>query len=147
MAKRARYARGKWSDQRSINAIITDYKKFVGVVEAESLRIMENAAIMTLGYVLPLVPVETGALKASGRAEAIRTPKGVAALVSFGGPDNPVSPTKNAPDGIVFYAVVVNYDGSKSHEFGEDLFLEKGTMASKQEVDAYIVSELRKIKA
>lgn len=146
MARRARFARGKWSDPRSINAIITDYKKFVDVVESEAFRIMEGAAVMTLGYILPMVPVETGALKASGRAEAIKTAKGVAAVVSFGGPDNPVTPTKNAPDGIVFYAPVVNYDGTKSHEFGEDMFLEKGTLLSKQDVDAYIVSELRKIK-
>lgn len=144
--RRSRYARGKWADARSINGIITDYKQFVDVVNVEAERIMLGAAEMTLEYILPYVPVETGALKSSGKAEAIMTKKGPAAVVSFGGPNNPVEPTKNAPQGIVDYAVVVNYDGSKSHAFGEDLFLEKGMMESRDAVDAYILTELKKIK-
>lgn len=146
MARRSTFARGKWADSRSINAIITDYRAFVGVVEAETFRIMQGAADITLEYILPYVPIETGALYESGKAEAVKTAKGVAANVSFGGPDNPVTPTKNAPQGIVDYAAVVNYDSSKEHTSGEDMFLEKGMMESKAEVDAYIRGELRKIK-
>lgn len=144
--RRSTFARGKWSDARSINSILTDYRAFVGVVESECFRIMQEAADMTLEFILPLVPVETGALKASGKAEAIQTSKGVAAVISFGGPDNMVEPTKNAPTGIVDYAAVVNYDTEKAHEEGEDLFLEKGTALAKEDVDAFIMSELRKIK-
>lgn len=144
--RRAQYARGKWADARSINSIITDYKNFVDVVEEEAMRIMQGAAEITLDYVKPYVPIDTGALLESGTANAVKTSKGVAALVSFGGPENPVKPTKNAPAGIVDYAAVVNYDVTKIHAIGEDQFLEKGTLESKDEVDAYIMRELRKIK-
>lgn len=144
--RRSTFARGKWADARSINAILTDYKAFVGVVEDECERIMGEAAKIVLDYTLPLVPEETGALKASGKAEAVRTRKGVAAVVSFGGPDNVVEPTKNAPTGIVDYAAVVNYDIEKMHDSGEALFLEKGASAAKEDVDAFIMAELRKIR-
>ncbi len=146
MARRSFYAKGKWADARSINSIITDYKKFVGVVEADCERIMKGAADITLKHTMPFVPRETGALAASARAEAVKTAKGWAGIVSFGGEDYPVAPTENAPDGIVNYAVIVNYDLTKNHPVGEAMFLEKGAMASKGEVDAYIIGELKKIE-
>jgi len=144
--RRSTFARGKWADSRSINAILTDYRAFVGVVEEEVFDIMQEAAEITLSYVLPLVPVETGALYASGKAEAVRTSKGVAAVVSFGGPDNPVKATVNAPTGIVDYAPIVNYDTTKNHPHGTAMFLEKGTLAAKEEVDAYIMQRLKAIR-
>lgn len=144
MAKRVIY--GKGGKVRSINSMTTDYKRFVDVVEADTRRIMEGAAQITLNHILPLVPVETGALKESGTARAVKTKKGVAAVVTFGGKENPVSPTKNAPAGIVDYANYVNYDTSLEHIVGESLFLEKGTASAKQEVDAYIIREYRKVQ-
>lgn len=146
MARRSFVAKGKWSGNRSINAIVTDYKNFVGVVNSEVERIMQGAADMTLEATLPYVPVETGALKESGVARTIKTSKGVMAVVSFGGDNTPVKPTKNAPAGFVDYAVVVNYDTAKAHPNGEAMFLEKGSLESKSKVDAYIMNELRKIK-
>lgn len=143
MARRTYARRGAYNTASSINAIISDYRRFQGVVEAEAMRIMQEAADMTLEYILPLVPVETGALKESARAQAIKTDRGVVASVSFGGPEAQVTPTKNAPAGIVDYAAVVNYDMERS---SSPLFLEEGTMESKEEVDAYIMSELKKIK-
>lgn len=143
MARRTAYRRGAYNTKSSINMIISDYRRFQGIVEEEAMRIMQNAADMTLDYILPLVPVETGALKESGRAEAIKTPRGVVASVSFGGPEAQVTPTKNAPAGIVDYAAVVNYDMERS---SSPLFLEEGTRESKEEVDAYIMSELKKIQ-
>lgn len=143
MARRSAFRRGAYNTQNSINMIISDYRRFQDVVEEEALRIMQNAADMTLDFILPLVPVETGALKESGRAEAIKTSRGVVASVSFGGPEALVTPTKNAPAGIVDYAAVVNYDTENS---SSPFFLEEGTMESKESVDAYIMSELKKIK-
>lgn len=143
MARRTAYRRGLYNTQSSINLIITDYKRFVGVVEKDTRRILQKAADMTLDSILPLVPVETGALKESGRAFVVATPNGFAANVSFGGPDAQVTPTKNAPYGIVDYAAVQNYDLERS---SSPLFLETGAQESKDEVDAYIMSELRKIK-
>lgn len=146
MAKRSFVARGKWKDNRSINGIITDYKRFVGVVEADAMRIMETAAKMTLDATLPYVPLATGALRESGRAEAVKTSKGVAAQVSFGGPNAQVTPTKHAPYGVVDYAAVVNYDLTKQYAVGGPMFLEKGALESKSAVDAFIMTELRKIQ-
>jgi hypothetical protein len=146
MARRNFVARGQFPGNRSVNTIVSDYKKFVGVVESEVFRIMQTVAEMTLEATLPFVPEQYGGLRESGRAEAIQTPKGVMARVSFGGVDAPVTPTPNAPTGFVNYAAIVNYDITKEHPVGESLFMEKGALNSKDEVDAYIKSELRKIK-
>ena len=146
MARRTFAARGQFPGNRSINTILSDYKRFVGVVEEEALRIMQTAAEMTLEATLPFVPVQYGGLRESGKAEAVKTPKGIVARVSFGGEDTPVTPTPNAPQGYVNYAAVVNYDLEKHHNVGEAMFLEKGAFHSKQEVDEYIKSELRKVK-
>jgi hypothetical protein len=149
MARRAFFAKGKWNGgkgNRSINGIITDYKAFKGIVDAECERIMQRAADITLEHVKPYVPVETGALLESGRATVVKTAKGVAALVSFGGPDAPVKPTKNAPTGFVDYAVVINYDTNRNGATGEPFFLETGTAEARDEVDQYIMTELRKIQ-
>ena len=116
----------------------------VGVIQSELPRIMQGAADMTLEATKPYVPVEFGGLLESGKAEAIETPRGVIARVSFGG-DTPVTPTPNAPTGFVTYAAVVNYDLEKEHRVGEAMFLEKGAFASKDEVDAYIRAELAKV--
>lgn len=145
MAQRTTFARGEFPGSRSINTVVTDYKKFVGVVEAECFRIMQTAAEMTLEQILPLVPVQYGGLKESGRAKAVRTAKGVMAQVSFGGPDAPVTPTPNAPSGIVNYAAVVNYNTEGPHASGQAFFMEEGTANSKGEVDDYIKAEIKKI--
>ena len=63
--RRSQYARGKWADARSMNSILTDYQRFKGVVEEEAMRIMQGAAEITLDYVKPYVPIETGALHVS----------------------------------------------------------------------------------
>jgi hypothetical protein len=110
------------------------------------MDIMENVAKMQLDATLPLVPRDTNALAESGRARAERTERGVIAVVSFGGEDAKVTPTKNAPDGIVRYAAIVNYDMSLKHETGEAMFLEKGAALSRADADAYIKERLRKLQ-
>lgn len=146
MARRATFARGKWTGNRSINSITTDYRAFIGVLEAEAMRIMGRAADMQLDATLPLVPMDTGALRESGRAKAIKTSKGIAALVTFGGPDAQVKPTKNAPAGVVDYAAVVNYDMNVTRSIGGPMFLENGAAEAKDAVDSFIMSELKRIK-
>lgn len=146
MVNRVSFARGAYPGTRSINTLLTDYKAFVGVVESETYRIMEQAALITLSHILPLVPVQYGGLRQSGRAIAIRTPKGIAAQVSFGGIDAPVTPTPNAPTGIVTYAAIVNYDAEREYNTGQAFFMESGTADSKDEVDAFIKKELKKVK-
>jgi hypothetical protein len=146
MVRRVSFARGQFPGTRSINTLLTDYKAFIGVVEAEAMRIMQRAAEMTLETTLPLVPVQYGGLKQSGRAQAIRTMKGVAAQVSFGGEDAPVTPTPNAPTGIVKYAAIVNYDVAREYRSGQAFFMETGAAEAKDEVDAYIKKELKKVQ-
>lgn len=146
MARRNFVARGRFPGNRSANTIVSDYKRFVGIVESEVFRIMQHAADMTLEATLPFVPIEYGGLRQSGRAEAVRTARGVVARVSFGGEDVSVGITPNTPAGVVDYAIVVNYDLTKTHTTGESMFMEKGALTSKQAVDEYIKSELKKLK-
>jgi hypothetical protein len=131
---------------RGIGLILTDYKRFKDKVDDEVETIMEGAANIVLENTIPLTPEATGALRSSGRAFAIRTLKGLAGVVTFGGPENPVTPTPNAPSGIVNYAVMVHEDLERQYAVGGPKYLERGGIVSKQEVDEYVLSELRKIK-
>jgi hypothetical protein len=146
--RRTQFARGGSGrkDVRSLNNILTDYKRFVGVVESEAKRIMQTAAQMVLDETIPLTPLDTGALRSSGRAEAVETPKGVAGVVSFGGQDYPVTPTSNAPTGIVAYAIKVHEDLERHYAVGGPKYLERGGIEAKDKVEAYVLSELKKIK-
>jgi len=150
------FTRGKTGveNPRSIAAILTDYQKFVKVTNKESKRIMFGAAEIVLKHTGPFVPVQTGALKNSGTARAIKTAKGYAAEVSYGGPNNPVPPTKNAPKGWVHYAILIHEgtgrvddDDEGESEFKREpsKFLEKGIISSKIEVDNYITNEYKKL--
>jgi hypothetical protein len=121
------------ANTRSVNALLTNYKAFKDVVDREALRIVTAAADMILETTLDYVPVDTGALQESGKAFGVMTSKGPAAFVVFGGSDNPVTPTRNAPDGIVDYAIIVHEN------------LEKGILEAQGDVDSFIKSELRKL--
>jgi hypothetical protein len=139
--RRTQFAKGGSgrTDVRSLNSILTDYKRFVGVVEEEAKRIMQHAAGMVLEATIPLTPKDTGALR------AVKTAKGVAGVVSFGGPDNPVAPTSNAPGGVVNYAIMIHEDLERAYRVGGPKYLERGGLEVKSKVDAYVMSELRKI--
>jgi hypothetical protein len=143
-----RYARGGSgkNNSRSINTILSDFKRFAGVVDEQAERIMGDAADIVLRHTLPLTPEATGALRSSGRTFTIKTGKGYAGVVTFGGPDNPVTPTPNAPTGIVNYAIMVHEDLERSYNVGGPKYLERGAMSARKEVDDYVVNELRKIK-
>ena len=130
----------------AIRSILTDYKRFANVVESKTEKILLGAAEIVLKETMPLVPYDTGALRASGRAFTRKTPKGVLAEVTFGGPDAPVAATRNAPTGIVDYAVIVHNDLEAKHAVGQALFLETGTIRSKDKIESYVRRELRKIK-
>lgn len=141
-AKGKGYSQGS-NSVRAIEGILTDYKRFIGVVESEAERILEDAAGMILDAAVANAPEETGALKESGRAGTRKNEKGqIYGYVSFGGLDAPVSPTKNAPRGIVDYAVVVHEDANHSGY----KFMEEAALQIKDDVDNYIVSELKRLK-
>lgn len=142
MARRTIVSRGGGN----ISNVLTDYRRFVNIVEDEAARIFEEAAKIVLEETKPLVPVQTGALLESGRAFSEASPRGVRGVVAFGGPENPVSPTRNAPIGIVNYAAMVHEDLDTPHIQGQAKFLEQGGIAAAGRVDSYIISELKKIE-
>ncbi len=153
MVKRSVIAGGPTGSGRdkNINLFLTDYKKFQGVVVAEMTRILQRAGEIVLERTLPHVPKDTGALRASGRVRVISTGRGrVATEVSFGGPENPVSPTENAPGGIVDYAVFVHEDmpsgQDRSYGEGGPKFLDIGGQEATPEVNSYVIAELKKLK-
>jgi hypothetical protein len=56
------------------------------------------------------VPEQTGALKESNRYGVTRQRNKWVGFASYGGPQAPVTPTVNAPNGIVDYAFIVHED-------------------------------------
>lgn len=128
---------------RSINSILSDYKAMVAAINANVASIMQEAADLTLEKIIPYVPVQYGGLLESGRADVQEGPKGIAAVVSFGGEDAPVTPTPNAPSGVVDYAVLVNEDMERS---SSPKFMERGTADAIPEVNALIVRRLKEQK-
>lgn len=133
-------------DVRSVRSVLTDYKRFMGIVEAEALRIMLGAAEIILEHTIPHTPLATGALRASGKAESYVSVRGVVGVVSFGGEHNPVTPTSNAPTGIVTYALKVHEDLERSYGVGGPKYLEIGGIEAKEAVDNYVIGEFKKIK-
>ncbi len=136
---------------KNINLFLTDYRKFQGVLVAEMTRILQRAGEIVLDHTLQHVPRDTGALRASGRVRVKSTGRARrAAEVSFGGAENPVSPTVNAPGGIVDYAVFVHEDmpsnQDRTYRQGGPKFLDIGGQEAAPEVNAYIIGELKKIK-
>lgn len=129
------------TDGGGIDAIIKDYKSFEKVTTEEMERIMEEAGDIILDVTSEFVPIDTGALLESGFSMLVETGSRVEVDVGFGGSDNPVTPTENAPDGIVFYAALVNEnpegDGFK--------FFERGIEASRDEVNAFIEQEVKEV--
>jgi len=126
---------------RALNLCLTAYNDFAKVVNAEAFRIFQGAAQIVLNHTYPFVPVQYGGLSQSGAASAEVTPKGVRGKVTFGGIDNPVTPTPNAPLGIVTYALIV-------HENAEGRgykYLEQGAESARIEYDTYIKAELAAI--
>ncbi len=135
------------SRDRTIAVLMTDYNRLTAKVNERLPGIMKGAADIILRHILPHIPIDTGALRASGKAEAIPTASGGwGAQVSFGGPDNPVTPTRNAPTGIVEYAIFVNWGGGRGNRVAHH-FIERGGQEAKREVEEFILTNLRTIKA
>ena len=64
-----------------------------------------------------LVPMDTGALAESANREFKISKNMVEGGLGYGG-NNPVTPTQNAPGGLVFYAVKVHEDQTLNHPRG-----------------------------
>ena len=131
---------------KQVSHIVSDYKAFVEATKKDTKKIMKKAADLILKKTIPYVPVDTGALRQSGTASIKENTKGVEAQVAFGGYKNPVTPTRNAPTGVVHYATVVHEDvegwAVGKYKSGQYKFLEVGAIEAKPAVDRLIKREL-----
>lgn len=98
------------------------WKQFTGAVDTQAHYAMDAIGKVVLDTSLPLTPMDTGALRNSGRFETSFDPNGQYVIVSFGG-NYRVPPTENAPAGYVFYAATVHEDNERSYRVGGPEFL------------------------
>ena len=138
------------SRDRTLTILMTPYRKLTTKINQRIPEIMKGAADIILSHILPHVPIETGALRASGKAEAVRVKSGGwAAQVSFGGPDNRVTRTKNTTEGgVVEYAIFVNWGwpGGQDPPRIAHHFMEQGGEESKREVEDFVLTNLKRIE-
>jgi hypothetical protein len=132
-------------NSRSINAAISAYKEFAEVARSDAVRILRGVGRIILDSTIPFVPLQTGALRESGRFNVERTRQGARLVISFGGGDYPVTPTENAPTGFVDYAVLVHEDLTRNYKVGGPKFLDLGIGAARTQFDQYVVDEFRKL--
>jgi len=133
--KQVRFASSKIREAGQINTLLFNFKQLEGII-GENLEVMlEDIGHIILKNALPLTPLDTGALRRSGRVITGRTNKGAPSVtVAFGGPG-------------VSYALVVHEDTTKTYrEPGTGpKFLDIGFQLSKAEIDAYISKNAKKV--
>lgn len=113
------------------NLLLTDHRRLKNVVMETAERLMLGAAQIVLRYTIPNTPIDTGALRRSGRAITRRTSSGgVGGLVIFGNEE-------------VDYASRVHEDLSMPHRVGSAKYLEIGGLQAQNEVDQYIIEGLK----
>lgn len=98
------------------------WNRFTKAVDTQATVAMEAIGETVLNTAIPLTPMDTGALRSSGRWEADVDTIGPYVVVSYGG-NYRVSPTENAPTGYVFYAATVHEDNERSYRVGGPEFL------------------------
>lgn len=100
---------------------------------------VERAGLVVLNAARSLTPIDTQALYNSARMEAQSTSKGAEGYVSYGG-NFPVAPTRNAPSGIVTYAIKIHEDVTALHRTGKAKFLEDAGNDTQTEQKAAFVA-------
>lgn len=138
MARGTRITVSGSGSSRQISSFITNYQVF-----AKSARNRAQAALREIGSTIlrntiPITPLDTGALRESGRTVVERSDKGFRVFVSFGGRDVKVTPTKNAPEGFVDYAIIVHESVDRNFRVGQAKFMEEGFRRSRAEIDGII---------
>ena len=108
---------------------LESYNNFIKIVKDETKYILKESGDLVLKNTLPLTPVDTHALRNSGRSEVEDRAQVPRVVVSFGG-DYRVPPTSNAPSGYVDYAAKVHEDLTLYHPVGGAKFLTLGGRAS-----------------
>lgn len=150
MAKRVRIeygGRGKGSVAgEAARGLLGNFRRFVDDVNAVAEGIVSEAAEIVLARAVENAPEDTGALRESGRVETEHTESGANAWVAFGG-DYSVTPTKNAPKGVVTYAAFVHEDMERSYRTGGPKYLERAISETRSQVDQFVFKELSELVA
>lgn len=139
------YVRNAGEMRNALRAITFGFRQFFDGADHEAFQAAGEAAQITMDASIPLTPLDTGALRASYRRDVERTPGGeIGAIITVGGPDNPVEPTKNAPEGIVDYAVIV-HENLENQRFrvGGPKFLQRGTTAALPKINAMLAKRMK----
>jgi hypothetical protein len=103
-------------------------------VAADMDQVAEDVGNIVLANTLPVTPMKTGALRASGRVEVQHTSNGPRALVKFG-------------DSSVNYALQVHENLEAEHWTTPNTgpkYLTRGTYASLDQIKAYFKAMVKK---
>lgn len=131
------------SGKRGGREVLLDTNRLQNVVftglKGVSEKALQQMGDAVLEATLPLVPIDVddplrggGALRDTGRVIIDKEKSQV--RVTFGGADILVAPTRNAPDGIVDYAVVVHERTDLDHKVGQAKYLEAGARLAADKV-------------
>jgi len=115
-------------DDAVVGQLLSNFDAFKADVGRLTKRGVERVAMEILRESNLRAPFETGALQESGSVRVSKQSGGTyIASVTYGGVENPVEPTKNAPKGVVTYAVLI-HENLQKHPLvtGEPKFLQNG---------------------
>ena len=125
MVRRTHFVRGTNDNGKAVAAMLTDIKKYFDGVTREMMDAAEQAGHVVLDHATELAPLDTGALRESGKVFIDkRKTKNPKVEIAFGG-ETPVT-DKHSPDGFVDYAVEVHENIEGQFKVGGPKFLEHG---------------------
>ena len=133
--------------QNSVNQAFVGIKKVFEEIDAELFKCLDRIGGKILGQAQELAPLDTGALRESGKVEVLEFNTALQLQVGFGGPNRPVSPTRNAPMGWVDYAFEIHEDLERSYQTGGPKFLEIAFHNNIESAKAEIVKCVRDVVA
>ena len=133
--------------QKASSGMMKSFKDFVEIVEFKAFNAMFDIGKNVYGTAIPLTPKDTGALRNSARYDVERkAKKGSEVVISYGGANYRVPPTKNAPNGIVFYAITVHENlNNVTFKVGEPQFLLKAGNRTQGENLRILAKRLREV--
>ncbi len=140
-AKRSIFARGGTGQRgRTINAMITNYRAWSQLMQEDLRDALDAVGREIIDSTTPLVPVEYGSLRDSGKYEVQETNRGPRLEVGYGGKTQTPSPNTKGTD-EVDYAVYVHEDLSLNHNVGQAKFLEEGVQQT--DIEGIIAKHVR----
>lgn len=123
--------------------MLEQYKKLQKLVLDRTQKVLMTAGNQVLKASIPLTPLDTGALRRSGKVNVEPRAQIPVCQVTFGG--TTAYPTKNAPAGVVDYAITVHEDLGTPHAVGGPKYLTYGGRAALPKVKKTIQDGYRRI--